>query len=716
MYSTASPDPHGLPRSIYVSLRLTVLAAIFYLPVQAQSPGSIVTQAVTTILNSGPTFADSAGNLYTATSVLPPAATTAGVAQPRPGGGICTIISPPSAFPGPCYNAYIAKNDVDGNLIFATYLGGGSNTGASAVAIDSSANLYVAGTAGSPFPTTANAAIGAMPATNTTSASFAAKLSADGSSFLYVTYLPACMAQPSAIAVDPQGNAYIAGITSTTDPNRHVCVVKLSADGSTVVYSKTLAGSNQDSPAASLTADASGDVYVTGGTASPDFPVTAGALQARLAGAQNAFLTKLDPSGNIVFSTYLGGSGKDSGNALRVDSSGNIYLVGNATSLDFPTTAGTYEPQPIVPAYSTSAGGFAAKIAPDGKSIVWATYFPGPVQVVLGPGGDLYVFGGGGPGAIAATPSAPLPCVPGGPLQAGGDLVAHLSASGALLDATWVNQDIVSPAAFGLLPNGSVVLAAGGEKYTITFGGAGWSAPACMTLSALSSATLAATYVVPGELVTFLGLGIGPAAGAVTPGGQSFPTSLGGVQVFFDGTPAPILYAQSGQVNAQAPFELSGQTSTTITLTYGGHTFGPVTVPLNFANPGLFRLQVGLTAQAVAENQDTSLNGSSNPAAPGSVVTLWGTGFPAIGPACPTAGLNPDAAVEISSTYSVVMNGGGTVQYAGAAPTLACGVTQINMQVPLNASAGPLLLTPQVCNNGGLTCTVGLTGAIIYVK
>jgi uncharacterized protein (TIGR03437 family) len=647
---------------------------------------------------------------------MPPATVTAGAAQPQPGGGTCTIISPPSAFPGPCYNAYIAKNDVDGNLTFATYLGGGSNTGAYAVAIDSSSNLYVAGTAGSPFPTTANAAIGAMPFTNSPSASFAAKLSADGSSFLYVTYLPACMARPSAIAVDSEGGAYIAGTTSTTDPNSHVCVVKLSADGSAVVYSKTLAGSNQDSPATSLVADASGDVYVTGGTASPDFPVTAGALQAKLAGARNAFLTKLDPAGNIVFSTYLGGSGKDSGNALRVDASGNIYLVGKATSLDFPTTAGTYEPQPLVPAYSTSAGGFAAKIAPDGKSIVWATYFPGPAQVVLGPGGDLYLFGGGSPGAITATPSAPLPCAPGGPLQAGGDLVAHLSASGALLDVTWVNQNIGSPAAFGLLPNGSLVLAAGGKTYTITFGGAGWSAPPCMTPSPLSSATLVPTYVVPGELVTFLGLGIGPATGMAAPGGQSFPTSLGAVQVFFDGRPAPILYAQSGQVNAQAPFELSGQTSTTITLTYGGSTFGPVTVPLNFAYPGLFRLQAGLTAQAVAENQDHSLNGPSNPAAPGSVVTLWGTGFPAISPACATGGLNPDAAVEIPSTYNVVMNGGGTVHYAGAAPTLACGVTQINMQVPLSAGAGSLLLTPQVCNNGGLTCTVAFTGAAIYVK
>ena len=62
------------------------------------------------------------------------------------------------------------------------------------------------------------------------------------------------------------------------------------------------------------------------------------------------------------------------------------------------------------------------------------------------------------------------------------------------------------------------------------------------------------------------------------------------------------------------------------------------------------------------------------------------------------------------------MVGGGTVQYAGGAPTLACGVVQINMQVPLTAASGPLLLTPQVCTSGGLTCTSQETGSIIYVK
>jgi uncharacterized protein (TIGR03437 family) len=188
------------------------------------------------------------------------------------------------------------------------------------------------------------------------------------------------------------------------------------------------------------------------------------------------------------------------------------------------------------------------------------------------------------------------------------------------------------------------------------------------------------------------------------------------VQALFDGTPAPVLYAQSGQVNAQAPVELSGQTSTTIVLKYSGNTFGPVTVPPQFAQPALFRLQIGVTAQAVAENQDGSLNGPSNPAAPGSIVTLWGTGFPPLTSPCATGGLNADGPVDLAAGYSVNMVGGGTVEYAGGAPTLACGVVQINMQVPAGAASGPLLLTPQVCTNGVLTCTSQETGSIVYVK
>jgi hypothetical protein len=92
-------------------------------------------------------------------------------------------------------------------MVFATCLGGASDSAGQAIAVDTAGNVYIAGTTGSSFPTTANAAIPA----NSAGGTFAAKLSADGSKFLYSTFLPAAMATVNAIAVDAQGNAYIAG-------------------------------------------------------------------------------------------------------------------------------------------------------------------------------------------------------------------------------------------------------------------------------------------------------------------------------------------------------------------------------------------------------------------------------------------------------------------------------------------------------------------------
>jgi len=694
-----------------------LLAIACHAPANAQPlAGSIKTYNLP--LPQGPSAVDVAGNVYSTTSVMPPATTTPGAAQTQPGGGTCLLIVPPAGYPAPCYNAYIVKSDASGNTVFATYLGGASNSDGEVIAVDASGSIYVAGATGGSFPTTPNAAVptSGAPLTNGyANATFAAKLSADGSKFLYVTFLPASMATVNAIAVDAQGNAYIAGATPTAQGvAMHACVVKLSADGSTLVYTKVLAGSNQDS-AASVAADAAGDAFVTGLTTSPDFPITAGVVQAQLAGAQNAFVAKLDPAGNIAFSTYLGGSGKDSGVAVQVDGSGNIYVAGSTTSLNFPTTTGSLEPIALIPAWRTTPEGFVAKITPQGNSLGYSTYFASARMLALGSSGDLYIAGGDGPGDLAVTPSAPLPCIPGSYDLAGRDFVAHLDGNGTVLDATNVNFDTLL--GFGVAGGGVPVIAAAEGVAQITFGGPGWTAGPCMTLSALSAATQSATWMVPGEFLTFIGVGIGPETGAsAAASAQGTPTSLGGVQVLFDGTPAPVLYAQSGQVNAQAPVELSGQTSTTIVLKYSGNTFGPVTVPSQFAQPALFRLQIGVTAQAVAENQDGSLNGPSNPAAPGSIVTLWGTGFPPLTSPCATGGLNADGPVDLAAGYSVNMVGGGTVEYAGGAPTLACGVVQINMQVPAGAASGPLLLTPQVCINGGITCTSQETGSIVYVK
>ena len=201
--------------------------------------------------------------------------------------------------------AMVSKFDPSGEEVWGAELGGpaASNlTGASSTALAVAANGNVAftGSTGGQFPTTPGAAIGS----STSATAFAAMVSADGSKFLYSTYLPDSVAASSSIAVDAAGNAYIAGQTSSG----HAFVLKLSADGSTIVYNATLAGSGADA-ATAITVDPAGNAYVTGQTTSPDFPVTAGAFQQHLKGTRNSFLATLDPSGNVLTSTYFGGSG-----------------------------------------------------------------------------------------------------------------------------------------------------------------------------------------------------------------------------------------------------------------------------------------------------------------------------------------------------------------------------------------------------------------------
>jgi uncharacterized protein (TIGR03437 family) len=151
-------------------------------------------------------------------------------------------------------------------------------------------------------------------------------------------------------------------------------------------------------------------------------------------------------------------------------------------------------------------------------------------------------------------------------------------------------------------------------------------------------------------------------------------------------------------------------------LNYNGSTFGPVTVPLVFGGPGLFRLQPNVSAQAWALNQDGTFNGLLNPAPPGSVIMLLGTGFGATNPACPTGGLNVPGPASLTSDLAAIMESGGPVLYAGSAPTLPCGVEQINMQIPTNQPPGAMTIFPWVATNNGLTFAETSVGSVIYIK
>lgn len=183
------------------------------------------------------------------------------------------------------------------------------------------------------------------------------------------------------IATDNAGNAYVSGYTVSTDfplTGRSLLnsnqggvdafVSKFGPTG-TLLYS-TYMGGNSDDFGLGITADSWGNIYVTGQTLSTDFPLK-NALQSSSGGGSDAFVTKLSRSGDLVYSTYLGGSSDDIGTFIAVDPIGNAYITGQTFSTDFPTK------NALQPANAGGSDAFITKLNPSGSELVYSTYLGG---------------------------------------------------------------------------------------------------------------------------------------------------------------------------------------------------------------------------------------------------------------------------------------------------------------------------------------------------
>ena len=273
----------------------------------------------------------------------------------------------------------------------------------------------------------------------------------------YSTYLGGSDADYGyGIAVDSSGNAYVTGMTASTDfptvnplqatnhGSNDVFVAKLNAAGSALVYSTYLGGSGADQ-GSGIAVDGAGNAYVTGGTSSTDFPVTPGGFQTTSPGGTcgigshlhpcvHVFVSRLNPAGSaLVDSTYVAGSSDESGQGIAVDSSGNAYVAGSTQSTDFPTA------NPLQ-AYCDNCGptnddAFVAKLNPAGSALVYSTYLGGSNYdwgngIAVDSSGNAYVTG--------YTYSTDFPTV--NPLQAtkksvsgGTAFVAKLNPAGSAL-------------------------------------------------------------------------------------------------------------------------------------------------------------------------------------------------------------------------------------------------------------------------------------------
>jgi len=290
-------------------------------------------------------------------------------------------------------DVFVSKLNAAGTaLLWSTYVGGASSVDwAIAIAVDQAGSAYVAGRAGSDnFPVSATAWQKPIAGGGT----FVAKLGAAGNTLAYSTYVAGATA--NAIAVDRNGNAYVAGAAKagfSTTPGALQAVsrasgttgflLKLNAAGSAPVYSTFIGGSGSDE-AVAVAIDASGNAHVAGWTTSGDFPAVS-AFQSAPRGQKDGFVTKLDASGGrLLYSTRLGGALDDAVNAIGVDAGGFAYVAGETYSADFPSQGGFQPVKAGARLVNSSTGSaFVAKLAPGGDALVWSSFLGGEVCTTL---------------------------------------------------------------------------------------------------------------------------------------------------------------------------------------------------------------------------------------------------------------------------------------------------------------------------------------------
>ncbi|HXH47880.1 MAG TPA: SBBP repeat-containing protein [Terriglobia bacterium] len=278
-------------------------------------------------------------------------------------------------------DAFVAEIDPTGaSLLYSTYLGGSGADEALAIALDGSGNPYVAGyTFSSNFPT--QSALQSSLAGP--SDAFVTEINPGTSSLVFSTYLGGTASESAqSLAIDSVGSIYVTGNTSSSSfpvtsgasqatygGQTDAFITKLAPGGTQMVYSTFLGGGSLDQ-GNSLAIDSSGDAFITGFTQSSDFPLVnalqrvlgiTGASSCGTTPCADAFVTQLGPSGNVAFSTFLGGSATDLGQSIATDASGDAFLTGSTNSTNFPVIAGA--PQSTYAGTNSSTNIFIAKVS-----------------------------------------------------------------------------------------------------------------------------------------------------------------------------------------------------------------------------------------------------------------------------------------------------------------------------------------------------------------
>ena len=538
---------------------------------------------------------DGSGAAYvTGTSTSADFPTTAGALQ--------------ASLQAPSSQAFVVKLDSEGEVRYATFVGGASNTSGRDIAVNAKGQVLLTGqSVGEGFPTAPGAAV-ASDAINT------------------------------------------------------MYTVKIDRLGATLLAAVRGIGGGR------VAMDAAGDLYVAGEVrGGRDIPITAGAFQTehgqRACGGTGfagiscfyGFVTKLNPSGTeVIFSTWLTGQHGSRVRALHVDQEGNVLIAGSTNSRDFPTTPGVLlenhiasaarPPQPIGrPAiFPPQASGYVAKLNNTGTDLLFSTYFSGAetdtITDMWVDSDSIYLAG------RASSPDlpvldAPAQCVPSG-------YVSRIAADGGSVVGTELLDRTGGAGILAFLGGQGPYVAAGGSILRLDFYGPR-DRVACVTDAADIERI---GEVTPGQLLSLFGRDLAEEALIGQPSEAGLlPTTLGGFSAMFNGTPAALLYVSERQVNLQAPYEIAGSQSVVLTMGGESRTYRVAArqpapflrvAPELVCNHTVPQIAGGVS-YPLALNEDGFVNTCATPAEPGSLVTIFLNGVGVTEAALKTGAVTP---------------------------------------------------------------------------
>jgi uncharacterized protein (TIGR03437 family) len=523
---------------------------------------------------------------------------------------------------------------------------------------------------------------------------------------------------PVAVTLSAAGTLYIAD-----QKNLRVRAVDSTATIATILGDGTAGpGANQlDSPAA-VAVDASGGVFVADQNNDRIQKITVGGNVQTVAGTGSpgfngdglpAALTQLFSPGAMAFAADGALYFSDAGNGrLR-----NVTAAGTVSSVARITTRGVAVDGTGNVYASDSPSHRIVRIDPNGHTTILAgTGDPGfsgdggaassaqlnsPSGVAVDGQGNLYISDTGNHCVRVMGPDGIIRTI-------AGNGAADFSGDGGPARSASLN----APAGLAVDSDGNVWVADAGNNRVRKLTPGPIAVDQNQPVSVVNAASMLPGPVAPGEMVSIFGVGIGPvtpASGALDESGL-LSTELADTKVLFNGTPAPLFYAQDSQVNAQSPYEIAGAPTADVEVFFQGESRGKATVVVAASAPGIFTLSAG-AGRAIALNQDGSLNSPIKPAREASIVTLYATGDGLTQPAS-TAGKPATAPFPVPVLPVTLTVGGYPAQilFAGEAPGYA-GLLQVNARLP--GGFAPAYNVPVVLSVGAASSQPGVTIAVV---